>query len=84
MGAKARWRASMGYLLGQFCIIEGRLDLVLALSEARDATAVETLIGVFARLNVGHRADLLSTVRPTHYEAPSLTAAIKRLAVTRN
>lgn len=83
-GEQSRWRALIQAFTGNMAALEGPIDLVLALSDARDTDSFHRLIEVYGSLPLTRRVQLLKDVRPRHYEAECLSTTIGRLLTLRN
>ena len=85
MTPKARWNALAHRMIGDTASLESLLDLVLALSDARDEDAFRRLLRVYPRLGFSERVDLLATLRQPSDGTPQHVAAwLKKLISMRN
>ena len=85
MTPKARWNALAHRMIGDTASLEGLLDLVLALADARDEDAFHRLLKVYPRLGFPERVDLLATLRHPSDGTPQHVATwLKKLISMRN
>lgn len=86
-GDRAAWSAWSHRLMGDVTAIDGQVVLLLALADARTLDSAERLFGVYARISLSSRADLLRGLPdPPGSEGAieEVASWVKRLTTLRN
>jgi len=85
MGTMAEWHARAFAMIGQTVVLEGHLDVTLALVNARDAHAVERLAtNVFPQLALNRRIELLAGVNDQDVVVAHTAQRMRALVGLRN